>query len=222
VKKLYVSILLSCFFLVGILNAGLIQERRILTSAKILKEARSKPATGITRELLRNAKAIAVFPNTMKGAFFVGARIGKGVLSVKDANGQWSEPIFVGLYGLSLGMQFGFKSTDIIMVFKTDRSLDGLSEGKTTIGIDAGVVAFAKGVEGATKTDEKMASHIQSFGKSNGLFIGISLDGSSLHVSDNDDFDYYDGIVYVDDIIHKDKIKSTTETDKLKEVLNSF
>jgi len=222
VKKLYVSILISCFFLTGMLNAGLIQERRILTSTKILKDVFNKPDTGITRELLKNAKAIAVFPSTMKSAFFVGARTGKGILCVKDANGEWSEPIFMELDGASFGMQFGFKATDIVMIFKTDRSLDGLSNGKTTIGLDAGVVAFIKGVGVASKTDDKLSANMQSFGKSNGAFIGISLGAASLHVSDNDDFDYYDGIVYVDDIIHKDKIKSTSEAEKFKEVLNSF
>jgi lipid-binding SYLF domain-containing protein len=221
-KKLYVSILLSCFFLTSILNAGLVQERRILTSTKILKDIFNKPDTGITKEVLKNAKAIAIFPNTRKGAFFVGASAGEGVMSVKDPNGKWSEPIFMELHGASVGMQFGFESTDIVMIFKTERSLDGLSEGKTTIGLDAGVVAFAKGVGGAVKTDQKIAADIQSFGKRSGVFVGISLSGASLRVNDNDDFDYYDGIVYVDDIIRQDKIKQKSEAAKLKEVLKSF
>ncbi len=221
-KKLYVSILLSCFFFTTILNAGLAQERRILTSTKILKEVFSKPDTGITKEVLKNARAIAVFPNTMKSAFFVGAKMGEGVMSVKLPNGEWSEPIFMELHGLSFGMQLGFESTDIVMIFKTDRSLDDLSLGKTTLGLDAGAVIFAKGVGVAVKTDEKMAADIKSFGKRSGAFVGVSASGSSLRVSDNDDFDYYDGIVYVDDIIHQDKIKQTSEAEKLKKVLKSF
>ncbi len=221
-KKLHIVILLSCFFFTSILSASLVQERRILTSVKILKEVFNKPNTGITKELLENAKAIAIFPNTMKSAFFVGAKSGKGVMSVKLSNGQWSEPIFMELHGLSFGMQFGFESTDIIMIFKTDRSLDDLSLGKTTLGLDAGAAIFARGVGRAVKIDENIAADIQSFGKRSGAFVGISAGGASLHVSDNDDFDYYGGIVYVDDIIHQDKVKSTSESEKFKKVLKSF
>jgi len=158
----------------------------------------------------------------MKGAFFIGAKRGEGVMCIKLPNGQWSEPIFMEIHGLSFGIQFGFESADIVMIFKTDRSLDGLSLGKTTIGLDAGIVAFAKGVGNAVETDQKIAADIQSFGKRSGAFVGISLGGASLHVNDNDDFDYYDGIVYVDDIVHQDKVRPTSEAEKLKRVLESF
>ncbi len=221
-KKVSILFLLSSLFLASILSAGLTQERRILTSTKILKEALNLPKTGITKALLHNAKAIAVFPNTIKSAFFIGSKMGKGILSVKDANGEWSEPIFMSVDGLSLGMQFGFSSTDIIMIFKTDRSLDGLSEGKITLGVNAGVVAFAKGVKVSNKTDEKLAANIQSFGKSRGTFFGISVGGTSLQVSDNDDFDYYGDIIYIDDILHHDKIKNRSEATQFKRVLESF
>ncbi|NOX15412.1 MAG: lipid-binding SYLF domain-containing protein [Epsilonproteobacteria bacterium] len=221
-KKISILFLLSSLFLASVLNAGLTQERRILTSTKILKNALNLPKTGITKALLHNAKAIAVFPNTVKSAFFIGGRMGKGILSVKDANGKWSEPIFMSIDGLSLGMQFGVSSTDIIMVFKTGRSLDGLSEGKVTIGLDAEVVAFAKGAQVSSKTDGKLAANIQSFGKSSGAFVGISIGGTSLNVSNNDDFDYYGDIIYVGDIIHHDKIRNKSEAAKFKSVLESF
>ena len=221
-KRLYITALLSIIFLANTLNAGLVQERKILTSTQILKGALKKPNTGITRDMLHNAKAIAVFPNTTKGAFFIGSRTGKGILSIKDENGNWSEPVFMELNGLSFGMQLGYSSSDIIMIFKTDRSLDDLSKGKTTIGLDAGVVGFAKGIRTSKKTDEKLSADIQTFGKSSGVFAGVSLGGASLRVSDNDDFDYYGDIVYLDDIIHNDKIKSKSEARKFKSVLESF
>ncbi|MDX1808697.1 MAG: lipid-binding SYLF domain-containing protein [Sulfurospirillaceae bacterium] len=221
-RKVLVLLLLSSAFLASILNAGMEQERRVLTATKILQEALFAPKTGITKEVLHNAKAIAVFPNTMKGAFLIGGRIGDGVMSIKDETGNWSDPIFMHLKGLSLGFQIGVQSSDIIMIFKTERSIDGLSEGKLTLGVDAGVVVAAKGVKGGAKTDDKLAANIQSFGKSSGLFIGASLSGTTLHVSDNDDFDYYDTIVYVNDILTHDKVKSKPESEAFKKALNSL
>ncbi len=221
-KKISFIMLLTSIFLTTILNAGYNQERRVLTSAKILQDVMKAPKTGITKNLLENAKAIAVFPNTLKAAFFIGGRYGKGIMSIKNEYGQWSEPIFVDMEGLSFGMQFGFESTDLVMIFKTGRSLDDLASGKTTIGLDAGVVAIAKGVKGTVKTDEKLAADMQSYGKSSGLYVGISVSGASLHVNDNDDFDYYNDLVYLNDILVHDKVKDKPESVKFKNALNNL
>ena len=221
-KKFKILILISSFLLVNILNAAYNQDRVVLTSTKILKDIMKAPKTGITKELLHNAKAIAIFPNTQKGAFFIGARVGKGILCVKNSNAGWSDPIFVKFKGLSIGLQFGFLATDLVVIFKTDRSLDDLASGKVTLGIDIGVVAIAKGVGGAVKTDEKLAADIQSYGKSSGGFVGVSVDGSTLNVSDNDNFDYYNSLVYLEDILTKNHIKDKEESRKLREVLDSL
>ncbi len=220
-KKLYI-LLLSTLFLASILNAGYNQERRVLTSAKILKDVSKATKSIKIKNLLHNAKAIAIFPNTMIGAFFIGASAGNGVLSIKNEEGSWSEPIFVSLSSLSIGLQFGVKSTDLILVFKTDRSLDGLDEGKATIDADAGVVGITKGVKTAVKTDGKLAAKVVGFGKSNGIYVGASVGGGNLHVNNNDDFDYYDDLVYVNDILVHDKVKDKPESIKLLQVLNTL
>ncbi len=119
-------------------------------------------------------------------------------------------------------MQFGVKSTDLILVFKTDRSLDGLDEGKATIDADAGVVGITKGVKTAVKTDGKLAAKVVGFGKSNGIYVGASVGGGSLHVNNNDDFDYYDDLVYVNDILVHDKVKDKPESIKLLQILNTL
>ncbi len=221
-KRLFFTILLGSLFLASILNAGYNQERRVLTSAKILQDALKAPKTGITKKLLHNAKAIAIFPNTRKAAFLVGGRVGKGILCIKNEEGRWSEPVFVNMEGLSIGMQLGFKATDLIIIFKTDRSLDDLESGKITIGVDAGVVAVAKGVQDGFKTDEYLAADSASYGKSSGAFLGMSVSGASLHISNNDNFDYYDELVYVNDILTHDRIKDKPESKKLKQVLDSL
>ena len=220
-KKLSI-LLLSTLFLASILNAGYSQERRVLTSAKILGDISKATKSIKIKNLLHNAKAIAIFPNTMRGAFFIGASAGNGVLSIKNEEGAWSEPIFVSLSSLSIGLQFGVKSTDLILVFKTDRSLDGLDEGKATIDADAGVVGITKGVKTAVKTDGKLAAKVVGFGKSNGIYVGASVGGGSLHVNNNDDFDYYDDLVYVNDILVHDKVKDKPESIKLLQILNTL
>jgi len=221
-KKLYIVVVLASLFFATFLNAGYNQERRVLTSAKILQDVLKAPKTGITKEILHNARAIAVFPNTKKAAFLVGGIVGEGVMSIKNENDEWSEPIFVNLEGLSLGVQIGFKTTDLVMIFKTDRSLDDLASGKIAIGVDAGVVAVAKGVQGGFKTDENLAANIANYGKSSGLFLGMSVNSATLHVEDNENFDYYDELVYVNDILSNDRVKQKPESQRFKKILDSL
>jgi len=221
-RKLFFAILLSTAFMITILNAGYVQERRVLTSTKVLKDTLRATKSIKIKNLLHNAKAIAVFPNIMRGAFFIGASMGDGVLSIKNEEGKWCEPIFVSLNGLSIGLQFGIKSTDLILVFKTDRSLDGLSEGKATLDADAGVVAIIKGAKAAVKTDGKLTAEIVGFGKSNGIYIGASVGGGNLRVNNNDDFDYYDDLVYLNDILAHDKVKDKPESIKFIQTLNTL
>ncbi len=221
-KKIYVAILLSSLFLASILNAGYQQETRVLSSTGVLQNMIKTQNINSIKNVLHNAKAIAVFPNTMKNAFFIGGRVGQGVMSIKDQNGKWSEPIFVDLKGLSLGIQFGFKATDIVLIFKTGRSLDSLTNGKITLGADVDAVAVRKGTKGRVKIDKKLEADTKSYSRSSGLYAGAALNGAVIHVSDNDNFDYYDDLIYLNDILEHDRVKEKPESEKFKQVLNSF
>src|SRR5690606_17127152 len=77
---------------------------RAAEAARVLKEIQETKETTIPRQILEKARAIAVFPSTIKGAFLVGAQRGKGVLSARK-DGSWSAPAFVTLTGGSVGLQ---------------------------------------------------------------------------------------------------------------------
>ena len=205
-----------------LLSADLLQERRVLTSATILKNILKEPKIGIKKETLHNAKAIAVFPNLTRSAFFLGGSYGSGILCVKNEKGEWSSPVFVDLKGVSAGLQFGYESSDTVIIFKTDRSLDGLSNGKITLGIGASAVVFAKGAEAGLKTDDKLSADIRTYGRSSGAFVGVNLNGATININDNSNFDYYGKLIYVEDILNNDVIKEKSSSSKLKNVLNSF
>ncbi|NEK71104.1 MAG: lipid-binding SYLF domain-containing protein, partial [Xanthomonas perforans] len=71
----------------------------------------------------------------------IGGRRGHGLMSVKNADGSWSNPVFIKLTGGSIGFQAGVQSSDVVLVFRNDRNLDNLVNGKFTLGADAGVAA---------------------------------------------------------------------------------
>ena len=84
-----------------------------------------------------------IVPNVIKIGFIAGVRRGHGVVLVRDAEGEWSLPQFVTLTGGSVGWQAGIQGTDVVLVFTTAKGVQGLMQGKFTIGADASVVGRA-------------------------------------------------------------------------------
>lgn len=153
------------------------------TAVAVLDEIMAVPIKSIPASMLADAEAIAIVPNVIKGGFVVGVRHGKGVLVVRDEGGGWMPPQFVALTGGSLGFQAGVQATDVILVFKTRKSVEGLLRGKFTLGADAAVAAGPVGRQAAAATDERLKAEIYSYSRSRGLFAGVALDGSILEIS---------------------------------------
>jgi len=88
---------------------------RVSKAAAVLQDLTSAGDKRIPNELLERAEAIAVIPNMIKGAFGIGGRFGKGVVSQRLENGRWSPPAFVDIGGGSFGAQLGVSSTDLVL-----------------------------------------------------------------------------------------------------------
>src|SRR5688572_17141896 len=108
------------------------EQATVVKATNVLQETMANSATSIPSMLLRDAHGIAIVPDVLKGSFIVGARHGKGVVLVRDENQRWSAPVFVTLTGGNVGWQVGVQSSDVIVVFKTRKSIDGLLSGKLT------------------------------------------------------------------------------------------
>ena len=124
--------------------AGAIEER-VENSRDVINEIMSIPEKGIPLDLLKHCRAIAIFPNVLKGAFIFGAEGGKGIICAHNPEtGQWSPPAFFTIAGGSRGLQAGVESTDFVLVITSKRGLDGLLTSKVKLGgeiaIDAGAV----------------------------------------------------------------------------------
>ena len=90
--------------------------------------------------------------------------------------------MFASLTGGSVGWQAGLQSTDVVLVFRTRRSVNGLINGKLTIGVDAAAAAGPVGRQAAAATDASLGAEILSYSRSRGLFAGVSIDGSVLQL----------------------------------------
>lgn len=164
--------------------AGQQEDDRARRAVRVLTDIQQIPESGIPDKLLDEARGIVVVPDALKVGLVVGGRRGHGLLSVKNPDGTWSNPSFVKLTGGSIGFQAGVQSADIVLVFRSDRGLDNIVNGKVTLGADAGVAAGPVGRNAGTATDGQLKAEIWSWSRARGLFAGIALDGAVLSIDD--------------------------------------
>ena len=132
--------------------------------------------------LLERAYGVVVVPQVVKAALMFGGRGGKGVMAVRNPDGSWSSPVFVTLGGVNFGLQFGVQATDVVLVLMSRQSVEGISDGKVTLGADASVAAGPIGRSSAAATDATLSAQVLSYSRSSGLFAGVALDGSVLSI----------------------------------------
>jgi lipid-binding SYLF domain-containing protein len=148
-----------------------------------LDEIMSVPARAIPEALLHDAQGVAILPGVVKVGFILGGRRGRGVLLVRNDKDGWSDPVFIVITGGSIGWQAGVQATDVVLVFKTRRGIDGLLNGRRfTLGADVGIAAGPVGRQAEAATDAQLSAEIYSYSRSRGLFAGAALDGSLLEI----------------------------------------
>lgn len=174
-------------------HAGPREDERARNAVRVLTEVQAIPENAIPDKLLDEARAIVVVPDTIKAGLVIGGRRGHGVMAVKSPDGTWSQPAFVTLTGGSIGFQAGVQSADVVLVFRNDRSLDSIVNGKITLGADAGVAAGPMGRNAATATDGQLKAEIWSWSRARGLFAGVALDGAVLSIDDEANQAVYGG-----------------------------
>ena len=190
---LFVSILLAST--ASGARAGEEENKRAENAVRVLKEVMEAPDKAIPKDLLQNAHAIAVVPDVIKAGFVIGGRHGSGLIAVKSRDGTWSNPSFVSLTGGSIGFQAGVSSTDVILVFRTQRGVDSIVHGKFTLGADASAAAGPVGRSAQAATDAQLKAEIYSYSRSRGLFAGAALDGSAITIdNDSNQAVYGDGV----------------------------
>ena len=156
------------------------EEKRVADAADVIDQLSRIPERSIPSSLLSRAYAVAVIPNVMRAAVGVGARHGRGILVVRQDDNSWSNPAFVSLTGGSFGWQIGADSTDIILVFKTRKGVDGIANGKLTLGATASVAAGPVGRHTEVATDIVFRAEVYSYSRSRGLFAGVALEGAGV------------------------------------------
>jgi lipid-binding SYLF domain-containing protein len=167
------------------LTSGAEEIQTVVSARQTLDEFGGLQIESIPPAMLHSASGVAIFPNMIKGGFILGVNYGKGVLLVRRPDGSWSPPVMATMGGGSLGFQAGLQAADIVLVFATPRSLQGILAGqKVTLGADASVALGPIGRQANAATDARLGAEIYSYARSRGLFLGVSVNGASLSIDD--------------------------------------
>ena len=201
--------------------ADFTQNQKVKTSLNILNDF------GVNNEKnkkynLKDVTGIAIIPSMVKSGFIFSGHDGKGIFVAKNDDNEWSAPIFVDYKGVGFGAQAGYKSMDVVLLFKTSRSWAGLVDGKGTIDLSVDAAFLAAGEQAGALTDlPEISAWVVESGKGNGLFLGVSINTSMMVVNNQDTNDYYERIYDISDI-YNNSPKDSRYTQKLKEVIEKY
>jgi lipid-binding SYLF domain-containing protein len=156
------------------------------------------------KQLRKEARALFIVPQFMRGAFIFGGAGGSGVLIVRDEqSGKWGDPVFYNIGSASFGAQIGADVSEMVLVVRTRKGLEEFFTNDFKLGANAGM---ATGPVGAGMSAQGIAADIVSYARQKGAFAGMALDGAFVSVSNDSNQAYYGKPVRPTDIIVKKEI----------------
>src|SRR5271168_4334085 len=189
------SILVLCMGLLAAATASADnkEQKRLENSGAVMQEIMNVP-DNIPQQVMERAKCVIVFPSVLKAAFVVGASYGRGAMvcrTGRDFHGPWGAPAMYALEGGSVGFQIGGQATDLVLLVMNDAGAQSILSSKVKLGGDASIAAGPVGRDASADTDAFMRSEILSYSRTRGVFIGVSLEGSTLRPDDDATADVY-------------------------------
>ena len=163
------------------------EQRRLENCGVVMEEILGIP-DNIPQDLLEKAECVIVIPSMKKVALGIGGSYGRGAMVCRSGStfqGVWGAPAMYMLEGGSIGFQVGAEATDLVLLVMNPRGVAALLNTKVDLGGGASVAAGPKGRTIEASTDASMNAEILTYSRAHGLFVGMSLSGSSLR-PDND------------------------------------
>jgi lipid-binding SYLF domain-containing protein len=196
-------------FAADIDDAQAIVEKARLTFGDFLRDDKYSAM----RDQIQNARGVLIYPQVLKGGLIIGGSGGTGVLLVREhREGDFSYPAFYTMGSVSIGLQIGGESAEVVLLVFTKHGIDSLLTSKFKLGGD---VSIALGPVGAGAKGDITTDFIY-FAKSKGVYAGLNLDGSFLSLGDSLNKAYYGKEATPVDIIIRRSVQNSG-ADRLRE-----
>lgn len=174
------------------------------------------PEKAIPPAVMRAARGVAILTVTKVG--FIGSvRGGTGVV-VSRVDKGWSGPSAIGTGGLGAGLQAGAEIAELVIVLNTPAAVDAFARGgNVTLSAAAGAAAGPVGRTAEAGVAPQAAMY--TYSRSQGLFAGISLEGTIIGTRDEANAEYYGKSVTARDIL-SGKVQPPAGAKKLQQALS--
>ncbi len=194
---------------IGVLGYGLIlgaapahadsMQQQVDQAVQVLEEFKGMPEKGIPEKVLKDAKGLA-FLSVLKAGFIFSGQGGWGVVVAKTDDSRWTGPSAIATAGAGFGLQVGAQVTDFIIVLNTPAAVEAFSRGaNVSLGADLSVAA---GPVGRTMGGYVMpVAAVYTYSRRQGLFAGVSLEGTVIAARDSENHDYYGAAVTPKEIL---------------------
>ncbi len=174
----------------------------VVKSEFVFKNFMTDPNMGWFRDNVGQAKGIFIVPQMLRGGFIIGGAGGSGVLLARDdKTGKWSYPAFYTIGSVSVGFQIGADASELIFMIMTDKGLHAMLTSGFKLGGD---IAVAAGPVGGTA--KVQITDVLAFGRSQGAYGGISVEGAAIVPRYAWNSSYYGRDVTPDDILIKQSV----------------
>ena len=187
-------------------------------AATIIGRFQAVPEKGIPRTVLKDARGVAIL-TVIKVGFGVSGRGGTGVVVARTRNG-WSGPSAIGTGGAGFGFQIGAKVTEFVFILNTDAAVQAFSRNvNVTLGGDISVAAGPIGRTAEAAITPVAA--IYTYSRSQGLFAGVSLEGTVIGARNDANAAYYGRAVSAEDLL-SGKVAPPAGAERLRKVLATY
>ncbi len=184
----------------------------------VIEKFREIPESGIPKAVLRDAKGLAIL-TVLKAGFIFSGQGGWGVVVARTAHG-WSGPSAIGTGGVGFGFQVGAQVTEFVMVLNTPEAVNAFAHG-ANIKIGADLSAAAGPVGRDLAAGVLPVAAVYTYSRSQGLFAGVSLEGTVIATRNDANKSYYGRSVSAKQIL-SGKIKPPKGAAKLRRALESY
>lgn len=181
----------------------------------IIERFQALPEQAIPQAVLKDAKGLAIM-TVMKAGFGVSARGGSGVVVARTRQG-WSGPSAIGTGGAGFGFQIGAEVTEFVFILNTDAAVQAFTHDvNVTLG---GNISVAAGPLGrSAEAGITPVAAVYAYSRSQGLFAGISLEGTVIGTRNDMNAEYYGRSVLSEEIL-SGKVTAPPGAKRLVQVL---
>jgi len=186
------------------------EARQLVEKSQLTIESFATDANmAAVHDLMRTAKGMFIAPQVLKGAFILGASGGSGVfLARQEKTNKWSQPAFYTIGGVSFGLQAGGEASEVILLMMSERGVSAMLGNTFKLGADASIAMGPVGA-GAGGATAALSADIVSFSRAQGLYGGISVEGSVIAVRDEWNSAYYGKSVTPTDILVRGAVSNS-------------